>query len=189
MTASHPGVAEERRLQAHAEAAAVEGGATLRKETPAADEGRGISIEHVAMNIGFVVLVGAIVWGVLSRYITESPATWVEEVSSIAFAWVVFVGAAEVHRRGKHVSVDLLTSFLPAKIRSVLAALTSIVVAGYCFYLAWIGWHQTLASNSATTPMLNIPLSVPYAGLALGFLMMGLRSLQRLLRQLRVGRG
>ena len=69
------------------------------------------------MNVAFVVLVSAIVWGVLSRYVTRNPATWVEEVSSIAFTVVVFVGAAEVQRRGKHVRVDLLTSLLPPRAR------------------------------------------------------------------------
>lgn len=144
-----------------------------------------VSFEHVAMNIGFVVLVCAIVWGVMSRYVTEAPATWVEEVSSIAFAWVVFVGAAEVHRRAKHVSVDLITAFLPGPLRSALAATTAIFVALYCFYVAWLGAQQTIASNSAFTSMLHIPLSIPYAGLTIGFLAMGLRGLQRLLRQAR----
>jgi TRAP-type C4-dicarboxylate transport system permease small subunit len=149
------------------------------------DEGRGLSFELVAMNIGFVVLVCAIVWGVLSRYVTEQPATWVEEVSSIAFTWVVFVGAAEVHRRAKHVSVDLVTSLFPPKIRVVLETAVGIFVALYCFYVAWLGLQQAITSNSAHTSMLNIPLSVPYGGLTLGFLLMGLRSLQRLLRQFR----
>ena len=144
-----------------------------------------ISPEHVAMNIGFVVLVCAIVWGVLSRYVTEAPATWVEEVSSIAFAWVVFVGAAEVHRRAKHVSVDLITTFLPTRLRTALAAATAIFVALYCFYVAWLGAQQTIVSNSAYTSMLHIPLSVPYAGLTIGFLAMALRSLRLLVRQAR----
>jgi TRAP-type C4-dicarboxylate transport system permease small subunit len=140
-----------------------------------------VTFEHAAMNVAFVVLVCAIVWGVLSRYVTESPATWVEEVSSMAFAWVVFLGAAEVHRRTKHVSVDLLTSFLPAPVRKVLAAAAAIFVAVYCFYVAWLGWLQTMASRAAYTSMLNIPLSVLYIGLTLGFLLMGLHSLQQLL--------
>src|ERR1700722_20355531 len=101
-----------------------------------------ISPEHVAMNIGFVVLVCAIVWGVLSRYVTEAPATWVEEVSSIAFTWMVFVGAAEVHRRGRHVSVDLLTSFLPPAMRVKQRAAVEVFVALYCFYVAWLGLQQ-----------------------------------------------
>ncbi|MFI4982187.1 MAG: TRAP transporter small permease, partial [Nevskiales bacterium] len=121
----------------------------------------------------------------LSRYVTESPATWVQEVTTIAFAWVVFVGAAEVHRAGKHVSVNLVTSLLPARLQAVLAVAGGIFVALYCLYAAWLSLQQTIASNSTHTPMLGIPLSVPFAGLTVGFLLMGLRGLQRLLRQVR----
>lgn len=147
------------------------------------NKGPGPSLEIVVTNIAFIVLVCAIVWGVLSRYVTEQPATWVEEVSSIAFTCVVFVGAPEVHRRGKHVSVDLVTALLPARIRGVLDAAVEVFVALYCFYVAWLGLQQAIASNSATTSMLNIPLSVPYGALTLGFLLFGLRSLQQLLRR------
>ncbi len=146
------------------------------------DKGYRLSLELVLMNVGFVVLVGAIVWGVLSRYVTQNPATWVEEVSSIAFTFVVFIGAAEVQRRGKHVSVDLLTSLLPQRVRSSLDFVVGALVAVYCFYVAWLGLKEAVASSAATTSMLNIPLSVPYGALALGFLLFGLRSLQRLWR-------
>lgn len=143
-------------------------------------EDRRVTLEHVAMNVAFVVLACAIVWGVLSRYVTDAPATWVEEVSRIAFAWVVFMGASEAHRLGKHVSVDLVTSFLPNWLRRLLGVAAALYVAAYCFYTAWLGILQAIASNSARTSMLNIPLSVPYAGLALGFLGMGLRGLWHL---------
>ncbi len=144
------------------------------------ERGYGLSLELVVMNVAFVVLVGAIVWGVLSRYVTQNPATWVEEVSSIAFIVVVFVGASEVQRRDKHVRVDLLTSLLPVRAQGALDAVIGVFVALYCFYVGWLGLQQTIASNSATTSMLNIPLSVPYGALTLGFFLFGLRSLQRL---------
>lgn len=142
----------------------------------------GLSLELVLMNIAFVALVAAIVWGVLSRYVTRNPATWVEEVTGIAFTVAVFLGAAEVHRRGKHVSVDLVTSLLPQRIRGGLEVAVGAFVALYCFYVAWLGLQEAIASNSATTSMLNIPLSVPYGALALGFFLFGFRSLQRLWR-------
>ena len=78
------------------------------------------SFEQVVMSVALVVLLGAISWGVLSRYVVATPATWVEEVASISFAWLIFVGAAEVHRRWQHVSVDLLTSLLPASVQRPL---------------------------------------------------------------------
>ena len=144
------------------------------------DRAYGLSLELVVMNVAFVVLVSAIVWGVLSRYVTRNPATWVEEVTSIAFTVVVFVGASEVQRRGKHVRVDLLTSLLPPRTRGALDTAISLFVVLYCFYVAWLGLQETIASNSATTSMLNIPLSVPYGAMTLGFFMFGLRTLQRL---------
>jgi TRAP-type C4-dicarboxylate transport system permease small subunit len=55
-----------------------------------------------------------------------------------------------------------------------------LFVALYCFYVAWLGLQQTVASNSASTSMLNIPLSVPYGALTLGFFLFGVRSLQHL---------
>lgn len=140
----------------------------------------GLSLELIVMNLAFVVLVGAIVWGVLSRYVTRNPATWVEEVSSIAFTVVVFVGASEVQRRNKHVRVDLLTSLLPTRAQTALSKAVGVFVALYCFYVAWLGLNEAIVSNSATTSMLNIPLSVPYGALTFGFLLFGLRTLQRL---------
>ena len=152
--------------------------------SPATPRG-GLSLELVITNVCFVVLVGAIVWGVLSRYVTEQPATWVEEVSSVAFTWVVFVGAAEVHRRRRHVSVDLLTSLFPERLRGHLDVASQIFVALFSFTVAWLGLKQAIVSNSAHTSMLGIPLSLSYAGLTFGFLMIGLRSLQRLAPQMR----
>jgi TRAP-type C4-dicarboxylate transport system permease small subunit len=148
-----------------------------------AEERYGLSIELVIANISFVVLIAAIVWGVLSRYVTKQPATWVEEVSSMAFAWTVFVGAAEVQRRRKHVSVDLVTSLLPTRLRLILEILAASFVALYCGYLCWLSLQQAIISNSAHTSMLRIPLSVGYAGPTLGFLFMALRSLQQILRR------
>ena len=95
------------------------------------------------MNVAFVVLVGAIVWGVLSRYVTQNPATWVEEVSSIAFTVVVFVGASEVQRRNKHVRVDLSDVLASASVRKARSIVIGAFVALYCFYVGWLG----LAAN------------------------------------------
>ena len=132
------------------------------------------------MNVAFITLLVAVCWGVLSRYVTASPATWVEEVTSISFAWLTFFGASEVHRRGRHVSVDLVTNLLPAPARRLLAAAGELVVIGFCLYAAWLGAAQAEASHSASTSMLRIPLSIGYVGLTIGFLMMAFRGVQRL---------
>lgn len=149
-------------------------------EAPAAWYARLPSFEHVVMNIAFVVLLAAVTWGVASRYVVVNPATWVEEVTSIAFAWLIFVGAAELHRQGRHVSVDLVAALLPRSLQLALAVAIELLVIAYCLYTSWLGLQQAIASHSSATSMLRIPLSVAYAGLTLGFLLMALRGMQRL---------
>jgi TRAP-type C4-dicarboxylate transport system permease small subunit len=147
------------------------------------------SVEQAIMNVAFVILLVAIGWGVLSRYVTHNPATWVAEVSAISFSWLIFIGAAEVHRRMQHVSVDLLTSALPHSVQRVLALAVDAFVVLFCFYVAYLGAKETVAVHSSTTSMLRIPLSVGYVGLTLGFFLMGARGLQRLVRSLRAMAG
>jgi TRAP-type C4-dicarboxylate transport system permease small subunit len=143
------------------------------------------SLEQAVMNVSFVIVLGAISWGVLSRYVVPTPATWVEEITSISFAWLIFVGAAEVHRRHQHVSVDLLTSILPAPVQRLLAVLVEAFVVAFCFYVAYLGVLQTIVMHTSMTSLLRIPLSVSYAGFTLGISLVGLRGVQRLIRSLR----
>lgn len=143
------------------------------------------SPEQLVMNVAFIVLLIAIGWGVLSRYVVPTPATWVGEVTGIAFAFLIFVGAAEVHRRAQHVSVDLLTALLPRRAQRVLSLGVDLLVVLLCFYIAYLGARHAYASHGSTTSMLRIPLSVAASGLTLGFAMMGCRGLQGLIRTIR----
>lgn len=134
------------------------------------------------MNIAFVVLLVAVSWGVLSRHVVATPAAWVEEVAALSFCWLIFIGAAEAHRRAQHVGVDVVTAMLPPRLRAVLALGVDVFVVALSLYVAWLGLRQAIASHSSTTSMLRLPLSVGYAGLTLGFLLIGLRGSQRVLR-------
>jgi TRAP-type C4-dicarboxylate transport system permease small subunit len=143
------------------------------------------SPEQIIMVIAFLTAFGAISWGVLSRYVVPTPATWVEEITFISFGWLIFVGAAEVHRRAQHVSVDLLTSLLPPPVQRALGLVMDFGVICFCLYIAYLGVKQTIVMHSSHTSMLRIPMSVGYVGFTLGFFLMGVRGLQRLVRRLR----
>ncbi|MEY4680867.1 MAG: TRAP transporter small permease [Alphaproteobacteria bacterium] len=140
------------------------------------------SPEQVAMNVAFAVLLVAICWGVLSRHVVAAPAAWVEEVAALAYCWLIFVGSAEAHRRAQHVGVDVLTSLLPRQARQALAVAVEAFVVVLAAYVAWLAVLQAIASHSSATSMLRLPLSTGYAGVAAGFLLIGLRGAQRLAR-------
>jgi TRAP-type transport system small permease protein len=138
-------------------------------------------LEALLANTAFAVILVTICWTVLSRYVLAAPVAWAEDVTSIAFAWLIFIGAAAVHGRRQHVSVDLLTATLPRRVRRLLDTAVELFVLAFCAYAAWLCAAQAYVSHyQAKTVVLEIPLSVLFAGLTLGFALMALRSLAHL---------
>lgn len=59
-----------------------------------------------------VVTLGITGFSVFRRYVLGRPVTWTDELSGFLVVAIVMLGAAEVLRRGEHVSVDILTAKL-----------------------------------------------------------------------------
>lgn len=113
-----------------------------------------------------VVIVGAITWGVLTRYIMHQPATWSFEVAVIAFGWMVFFGAAAGVRNRSHADIDALVSRFPRPVRRGIAIgnwlLVGALFAGLAVLFLWQAW----IAHGIQTVALNIPRSVVYGPLA-----------------------
>lgn len=134
--------------------------------------------EIFVANAALTVILLTISWNVVSRYILHSAVAWAGDVTSIAFAWFVFIGMAAVHNRRGHIGIDVLTAMVPDAWRLRLEKITELFVAGFCLYAAYLCGLQTIISQTtAATTVLRIPLSVLFISLAVGFALMGLRSL------------
>lgn len=128
-------------------------------------------------NTAMAVILLTICWTVISRYVLRTPVSWSEDVTSIAFAWFMFIGMVAVHNRRGHIGLDIFTSALPRVMHAPLARGADIFVAVFCFYTAYLCALQTYVSQgSAHTTVLKIPLSFFFASLAIGFFLMALRS-------------
>jgi len=119
--------------------------------------------------ICLAVLVIATFLQVVFRFLLKIPAPWTEEVTRIAFAYMVFLGAALGAKYNRHLNVDVLGA-VPAALRKW------IVTAGYVFCMvfvavfAYYGWVHTVNSSIQITPTLEIPLSwlyvvMPFSGI------------------------
>ena len=128
-------------------------------------------------NTAMAVILATICWTVISRYILRSPVSWAEDITSIAFAWFIFIGMVAVHNRRGHISLDIFTSALPAWMQQPLARGADIFVAAFCFYTAYLcGLQAYISQGSAHTTVLKIPLSFFFASLAIGFFLVALRT-------------
>ncbi len=141
--------------------------------------------EEVLASAALLVVVAAVCWGVLTRYVTAQPAAWAGEVAGMGFAWLVFLGAAAGFKRGLHVSIDLLTSRLPRPLERGLALLTQLGILAFAAYVAWLGVGFTLDNLDNPSPVLRVPQSIIYLAVTLGFLSIAIRQALHLARRLR----
>ena len=146
--------------------------------------GRFDLVEEVIACSALLVVVAAVCWGVLTRYITAQPAPWAGEVAGMGFAWLVFLGAAAGYKRGLHVSIDILTQFLPRPLERALAVLVQLAILAFAGYVAWLGVGFTIRNLANPSPVLRIPQSIIYLAVTLGFLSIALRQAWRLGRSL-----
>ena len=112
------------------------------------------------------LLVLAVTWQVVSRYLLASPSSWTEEVARFLLIWIGTLGAAWAFRSNMHIGLDLL----PKKLTGVAArnlhwftlsviilfALAVLVIGGGSLvYLTW-----DLRQYSA---VLGLPISFVYS--------------------------
>ncbi|UEM19171.1 TRAP transporter small permease [Skermanella mucosa] len=143
------------------------------------------NLEETAASAALVIVVLSVCWGVLSRYVTQQPAAWSGEVAAIAFAWVVFLGAAAGFKRGLHVSIDMLVTLLPPRPRRILDLGVELLLVAFCLYMVWLGISFVVANWENPTSVLRLSSSIVYAAVPVGFGLMAMRIVQRAVGALR----
>ena len=54
---------------------------------------------------------------VAARYAFTSPLAWTEELATLLFAWLVFIGASLALKKNEHFAIELLVDLLPDRLR------------------------------------------------------------------------
>ncbi|MGI6417937.1 MAG: TRAP transporter small permease [Thermoguttaceae bacterium] len=113
-------------------------------------------------------LIGAV--KVVSRYVLASPLAWTEELATILFAWLVFIGASLALKQNEHFAIDVIVNLLPLSMRRHLDMLRHFAVLLFCLLLIGYGTRLAVMNWHVATPMLEVSrgwvyLSVPFGGL------------------------
>ena len=132
-----------------------------------------------------LVTVGAVAWGVVTRYVTAQPAVWASEVAAIAFAWLTFFGASACFRHNAHPSIDMLVGRVPAGPQRVVRLAVDLLVAAFLAYFCWLGLEFSIAAWDNPTAVLRLPMTVVYGPITLASLMMLARHLANMRRPAR----
>jgi TRAP-type C4-dicarboxylate transport system permease small subunit len=118
-----------------------------------------------------LVLISAVVpWGVYTRYILNSAASWPEPAAVLLTIWLTFFGAAACYRLGIHMAVTVGVDLLPENARRVsdyavetLMAAVAIFMVVYGYRLCAVTWNNSIADF----PFLSVGLvysAIPFGG-------------------------
>ncbi|MCB1549807.1 MAG: TRAP transporter small permease [Hyphomicrobiaceae bacterium] len=147
----------------------------------------GISLAAAAIAAFLLLAMFVVVqYEVVMRYWFGRPTHWTHEVTTFAIAWVGFLSAGYLLRQGRQLEIDIVTSRLSAGARRLLGTFTDIIGAAFCGYTVLLGYrfvstaHMMGATNASE---LDTPLWIPYSAIPIGFTILGLEFLARILNR------
>lgn len=120
----------------------------------------------IVLSIGQVALRN--VWG--------SGMAWADPLLRILVLWIALLGAMAATRDRNHISIDVLSKFLPAYLKNPAQLLTLWFTAGICALLAWQGGRLVQMDYlEATAAFASIPAWICELIIPFGFGLMSLR--------------
>lgn len=130
------------------------------------------NIEEIIAAFFLSVLLILTIANVALRFTTGRSLAWSEEISYLCFAWVVFVGASAVYKRGMHSSIDIVVHFLPESLSRILAFGVTLVITAAIAVVGWLSLELTYNAYTKLTPILYIPYTFVDLSITTGFALM-----------------
>jgi TRAP-type C4-dicarboxylate transport system permease small subunit len=113
-----------------------------------------------------------------TRYVLNDSFAWTEEIATNLNVALVFVGSAMCVRMSRHIQVDFLYRYLPARLARMLATAVDFMRVAFFAYAAVLVWRfmGIVADEQMTT--IALPKNLTYAFVFIGFVLMCFRSVQ-----------
>ena len=120
---------------------------------------------------GFLVLILGgmvinVIWQVFTRFFTDSPSSFTDELARYLMIWLGLLGAAYVAGKNEHVAIDVLAKKASAKGQQLITQLIRLSVLGFAFFAMVIGGGRLVYITfklEQYSPALQIPLAAVYA--------------------------
>jgi TRAP-type C4-dicarboxylate transport system permease small subunit len=118
-----------------------------------------------------LVLISAVIpWGVFTRYVLNSAASWPEPMAILLTIVLTFIGAAACYRADTHMRVAIVVRAMPWPWRRLvepsaetLTALLSLFMVVWGARLVGATWHQSIAEFPALSVGVTY-LPIPIGG-------------------------
>ncbi len=129
-------------------------------------------LERLLILIISVMLI-AVVWQVISRYLLGDPSTLTDEIASFSLIWFGLFGAAYATGKELHLAIDLIPTKIVDKSQTLFSGIVTFSTLIFAFFvmvigglrLCWITYTLDQRSAALEIPLAYIYLVVPISGI------------------------
>ena len=122
-----------------------------------------------------------------TRYVLNNSFAWTEEIAINCLVVVVFLGSVMCTRRTRHIHVDMLYRYMPARAGRILALAVSLITIGFFAYMSWLLWRYAGIVQRERMVTINLPRNIVFYTVFASFFLMMLRQIQVFFADLRRG--
>ncbi len=135
----------------------------------------------------FWLMTGCVFLQFFTRYVLNDSYAWTEEIAVNCLIGVVFLGSVMCVRMSRHIQVDVLYHYLPARVTRVMATIVDIIRIGFFAYGSWLMWRymEVVAGEEMVT--VNLPRDIVFYSVLAAFVLMLFRSIQVFIANMRRG--
>ncbi len=135
----------------------------------------------------FWLMTGCVFLQFFTRYVLNDSYAWTEEIAVNCLIGVVFLGSVMCVRMSRHIQVDVLYHYLPARMTRVMATIVDIIRIGFFAYGSWLMWRymEVVAGEEMVT--VALPRDIVFYSVLVAFVLMLLRSIQVFVANMRRG--
>lgn len=119
-------------------------------------------ISNFAVVISLSIMALLVFLNIILRYIFGSGLPWAEELARYLFVWMVFLGAIVALQQKSHLSVDLITSAVPPKIKKALELISNLIVLFVILLILQGSWAMTVQNLHVSAPATGMPTFILY---------------------------
>ena len=138
--------------------------------------------ERAVLALSMAAMVVLMLYQVILRYVFSASNSWSEELVRYLFILDVMLAASIAVRRNSHLQIDVLINCFSPKLKRIFTIAATLAGIVFLALLFWYSLDLCMTATSNVSPGLGIPMSIPYACVPLGAVLMILTSIEVILK-------
>ncbi len=125
-------------------------------------------ISTVFVVISITIMSIIVFYATVQRYVVSSAPFWVEEIARYNMVWMALIAASIAFRNREHVGLNFLIDRAPRKIRKWIVVFTDLAALVFFGFAVVYGSKFAIQAIPTASPVVDMSLAVPYAGIPVG---------------------